>query len=390
MNGQTRHVVVKVAVLAGAVMCQLGDAPVVLQQGSNRVFAGEKEDAKGVVAAKTELSLTLKTASGREITFYVPKSKALVVREVSQLNVGDEAAVIWIEEEGKKWIQDIIAKGVIEGVVTGLGDIWIEVKPKGKKAVRLIPPWLEATENRDGGLDREVLKKLGQTRVGDRVLVNWAMPEGQRVMALKVLERDDHEEDERDVVKGVIEGVVTGLGDQWIEVTAEGQDPVRMIPPWRDGGLDREVLKKLGAARVGDQVSLTWAMIEGKRVVDLKVLERDGNEGTSKDVIPAGLRGFEGVLFGNMVEKNEKKGTFTLKVQKVGRVWKANRAERAEEAIGKSLPIELHGESRLLDQHRKTLQTLNNDDLVEVEVFHLKDGVLSVIELLKKIDKETD
>ena len=163
-------------------------------------------------------------------------------------------------------------------MVTGLGDIWIEVKPEGRKAVRLIPPWLAATENRDGGLDREVLKKLGQTRVGDRVLVNWEMPEGQRVMDLKVLKRGNREKSEGEVAKGVIEGVVTGLGDQWIVVTAEGQEPVRMIPPWRDGGLDREVLKKLGTARVGDRVSLTWAMLEGKRVVDLKVLQRGSRE----------------------------------------------------------------------------------------------------------------
>jgi hypothetical protein len=332
----------------------------------------------------------LKTASGEEVTFHVPKTKALAVREVSQLNVGDEAGVIWIEEEGKKWIQDIIAKGVIEGVVTGRGDIWIEVKPEGKKAVRLIPPWLEATENRNGGLDREVLRKLGQTRVGDRVLVNWEMPEGQRVMDLKVLKQGSREEAEHEVAKGVIEGVVTGLGDRWIEVTAEGQDPIRLIPPWRDGGLDREVLKKLGTVRVGDRVSLSWAMLEGKRVVDLKLLERESPEEAEQDVpegpIPVGLRGFKGILFGKITEKNNDRGTFILQVQKVGRVWRQNEAKNAEEAVGKSLPIELHRESRLIGQHRETLQTLNNGDIVEVELFHVKDGVLSVMELLRKAE----
>ena len=236
MKAQTRRVVVTVAVLAGTIACHLGDGPTVLQQGANRVFAGEKEDATGAVVAKTELSLTLKLASGEQVTFHVPQSKALTVREVSQLNVGDEAAVIWVEEEGKKWIQDIVAKGVIEGVVTGLGDIWIEIKPKGKKAVRLIPPWLEATKNRDGGLDREVLKKLGQARVGDRVLVNWEMPEGQRVMDFKVLQRGSREEPERDMPDGPT---------------------------------------------------------------------------------PLGLRGFKGILFGKIAEKNDEKGTFTLKVQKL-------------------------------------------------------------------------
>ncbi|HPM84350.1 MAG TPA: hypothetical protein PLF81_26780, partial [Candidatus Anammoximicrobium sp.] len=63
-----------------------------------------------------------------------------------------------------------------------------------------------------------------------------------------------------------------------------------------------------------------------------------------------------------------------------------NRAENAESAVGKSLPVELHRESRLVDQHRQTLDKLNNGDTVEVEVFHVKDGVLSVMELLRKVE----
>ena len=105
-----------------------------------------------------------------------------------------------------------------------------------------------------------------------------------------------------------------------------------------------------------------------------------------KGRIPVGLHGFKGTLFGKIAEKNDEKMTFTLKVQKVGRVWRENRATKAEEAIGKSLPIDLHRESRLLSQHQTTLRALNNGDVVEVELFHLKDNVLSVIELLRKVD----
>jgi hypothetical protein len=183
--------------------------------------------------------------------------------------------------------------------------IWIEVKPEGKKAVRLIPPWLEATENRDGGLDREVLRKLGQARVRDRVLVNWEMPEGQRVMDLKVLKRGSRDEAERSVPEGPI---------------------------------------------------------------------------------PVGLRGFKGILFGKIAVKNNENGTFTLQVQKVGRVWRQDEAVNAEEAVGKSFPVELHAESRLIGQHRETLQMLNNGDVVEVELFHVKDGILSVMGLLRKAE----
>ena len=70
----------------------------------------------------------------------------------------------------------------------------------------------------------------------------------------------------------------------------------------------------------------------------------------------------------------------------MGRVWKQNRAENAEAAIGKAVPVELHRESRLVGQHRETLQELNNGDVVEVELFHVRDGVLSVMELLRKAE----
>lgn len=53
---------------------------------------------------------------------------------------------------------------------------------------------------------------------------------------------------------------------------------------------------------------------------------------------------------------------------------------------GKRVVVELDRESRLVDQHRQTLEKLKNGDTIEAEVFHLKDGVLSVIELLRKVE----
>ena len=305
MTAQARQVLVTVAVLTGTVIAHLGDAPTVLQQGANRTFAAEKQDVRGVVTATTDLSLTLKVASGEELTFRVPKTNKLTILEVSQLNPGEEVGVVWIEEEGQRWIQDIVGRGIVEGVVTGLGDRWIQVAQNEKPAVRFIPPW-------HGG------------------------------------------------------------------------------NPDQGGGLDKEVLRKLGTVRVGDRVALTWEMPEGKRVVDVKVLQRAAGEEAARDAqrpgIPEGLRGFRGILFGEMAEKNDDQGTFVLRAKRVGRVWKESRAENAQAAIGKSLPVELHRESRLLAHHQETLQQLKNGDLVEVEVFHLKDGVLSVVELLRKVD----
>jgi hypothetical protein len=305
MAAQSQQVLVTVTVLTGTVIAYLGNGPQVLQGGAQRTFAAERQDARGVVTATTDLSLTLKTASGDELTFRAPETNKLTILELSQLRPGEEVGVVWIEEEGQRWIRDIKGKGIVEGVVTGLGDRWIQVAQEGRPAVRFIPPWL-------GG------------------------------------------------------------------------------NPDQGGGLDKNVLQKLGTVRVGDRVALTWEMPEGKRVVDVKVLQRAAGGRTESDAargrIPEGLQGFRGILFGELTEKNEEQGTLVLRVQRVGRVWEQNRAENAKAAIGKSLPVELHRESRLLAHHRETLQDLKIGDLVEVEVFHLEDGLLRVMEVLRKVD----
>jgi hypothetical protein len=47
MTARTRQVLVTVAVLTGTVIAHLGDGPTVLEQGANRTFAAEKQDARG-------------------------------------------------------------------------------------------------------------------------------------------------------------------------------------------------------------------------------------------------------------------------------------------------------------------------------------------------------
>ncbi len=63
-----------------------------------------------------------------------------------------------------------------------------------------------------------------------------------------------------------------------------------------------------------------------------KIVKRSG---TPQGPIPAGLHGFQGILFGKIAEKKADRGTFTLQVQKVGRAWERSWAEHAESAVGR-------------------------------------------------------
>jgi len=100
--------------------------------------------------------------------------------------------------------------------------------------------------------------------------------------------------------------------------------------------------------------------------------------------LPDGMRGFRGMVRGTVVRKGD--GEFLLKVQKVLKVWKANKAENPQSAVGKILAIVLPREGRLLEQQRKTFRELKVGDQVVVEPFHYKGNALTVVEELRKAD----
>jgi hypothetical protein len=100
--------------------------------------------------------------------------------------------------------------------------------------------------------------------------------------------------------------------------------------------------------------------------------------------LPEGIRGFRGMVVGTLVSKGE--NAFVLKVEKITRVWKQNKAKNPECIVGKEVPIDLWAKSRLAEQHLKTLAELKAGDRVEVEAFHFGGDCLSVVEVLRKAD----
>ncbi len=100
--------------------------------------------------------------------------------------------------------------------------------------------------------------------------------------------------------------------------------------------------------------------------------------------LPAGMRGFRGMLRGTIVRKGD--GEFLLKVEKVLKVWEQNRAESPQSAVGKTLAIVLPREGRLLQQQRRTFRELKVGDRVVVEPFHFKGNALTVVEELREAE----
>jgi hypothetical protein len=77
--------------------------------------------------------------------------------------------------------------GTLTGVVSEKGETWIRVKPAEGESMRFMPRWIGGMPKDGGGLDKDMLAKLAQVKVEDRVEVKWVFEERPRVVEIKVL-----------------------------------------------------------------------------------------------------------------------------------------------------------------------------------------------------------
>jgi len=108
------------------------------------------------------------------------------------------------------------------------------------------------------------------------------------------------------------------------------------------------------------------------------------------DPLPDGIKGFRGMMIGTIVSKGDSE--LVLKVEKITRTWKQNKAEKPGEAVGKKLLLEISSKKwgRLAGKHRKTLRGLKVGDRVVVEPFHFGGDRLTVVEALHKAEGEKE
>jgi len=169
--------------------------------------------------------------------------------------------------------------GTTTGVVTAKRPQWLEVRPEGGPAQRYMPKWIGGMPADGGGLDKEMIKAIGERKVGDKVKVSWIYEERLRVTAIELIEAaKDEKAPEPEVKSGTVTGTITEKGETWIRVKPEGDQPSeRYVPRWvggapPDGGFDKEMLKVIAGVNAGDNVEVKWVWEERPRVIELKVL----------------------------------------------------------------------------------------------------------------------
>lgn len=94
--------------------------------------------------------------------------------------------------------------------------------------------------------------------------------------------QDKKPEDKKDEPrKGTVTGVVTGKGENFIEVKADGEEKARKyVPHWKGGlpkdggGPDKTMLAKIKETPVNSRVKIEWEFEERARVVKIEILKK--------------------------------------------------------------------------------------------------------------------
>ena len=172
---------------------------------------------------------------------------------------------------------------------------------------------------------------------------------------------------------------------------AVGQQAVCEL--WPKGRLYEKHKATLAGLKVGDRVLCEPFHLEPEHdhltvVEELKKVEEapEPDPEPGQPGVPAALRGFQGMLVGTIVDKGAEE--LVIKIEKITRTWKANKAENPQAAVGQQALCKLWPKGRLYEKHKATLAELKVGDRVLVEPFHLEPehNYLTVAEELRKAE----
>lgn len=148
-------------------------------------------------------------------------------------------------------------------------------------------------------------------------------------------------------------------------------------------GIHGPALDVVVILKPGDHFEIETKHVRGDDMVYLgegikKVTPPDQSSSSSREV----LHGFKGMFIGELMAKDQEKGTLSVKIEEVTKVWEQNQAPNAKAAAGQTWKI-----NNVAGKWLDTLLVLKVGDRVEVEAFHRRGDELDFVgEWLKKLE----
>lgn len=186
-------------------------------------------------------------------------------------------SVIAQEKKPDEKKKDEPRKGTLTGILTAKGENWVEVKADGEEKAR------RYVVGRNNPTTLQAIKEIS---VESRIQLDWAFGESLIAVKVEVLKKggkdDTKKPDKKDEARmGMVTGVVTAKGDNWIEVKADGEEKARRyVPHWKGGapaaggGPDKDMIAEIKKVTLNSRVELKWVFEERPRVEKITILKK--------------------------------------------------------------------------------------------------------------------
>lgn len=223
---------------------------------------------------------------------------------INSLVIGSEVKLVWAPWGGGRMITSLFILaapgrfGLLAGTVTDktpdLQDPksnsfkWIEVQDDQGNKERYSPQWIMSGNPPTGGMDKELLQAMIDRNIGDRVEIRWMKDDHVRVSSMRLLALSPKATAQPGGEGGIVVGRVMQKGKDWVSVKANDGKPERYLPQRVIGEkdqLDRDVLRALATAKVGDPIEIAWFRDGDRRIYSWKPA---GKLATTR---PAAVRG---------------------------------------------------------------------------------------------------
>ncbi|MEK9986455.1 MAG: hypothetical protein VW879_17090, partial [Opitutae bacterium] len=144
----------------------------------------------------------------------------------------------------------------ITGLVIERGENWLRIIPDGEvEAERL------EIEKINDVHDKELLNLLAHFHTPNRAFLE--------LNAGSISHLEDLVPDEE---IGLLEGVVVGKAEKWIDIENEFEERFRVVPKWIDGP-DKSAIEAISKTPLNSNVKLTWVFDERYRLSEITVLD---------------------------------------------------------------------------------------------------------------------
>jgi len=250
----------------------------------------------------------------------------------------------------------------------------------------------ERAERAEGAVRGKFIRLI-ERQVGEKEYLGAVLAplEGRDEVVVLFPRRSDMAAVVRRLHKGQQVGVkyVVKIGHKW----ATRIEPIRMEKDRdRREGEGGDKLERLTRQvhQLNERVEKLEQQVRQLRVENARLRKAVGlkDQGARQHYRAAGLQegldGFRGMLRGTVAAKGDR--SFVLKVEKVLRVWKQNKARHPGAAVGQKLKLVIGAEGRMAERHMAIFKKLKVGDRVVVEAFHTEGNVLKVVEELRKAD----